>query len=395
MDDQDFDKVFGSQLPNFASSDWRDMEGRLERNDLKRKITKLMWTIPIMGGVMASVVAIMYYHLYKTQNQVKELENKLVLIHSKHFQPLTEKKPIILYDTIYRKIIINTQTIVQKPSLAISPDNTYYSEYDKNFTENQQYLEREKYVGVKRLNLKDTHLNSDSSFQMPVINTYPAIIQEEDSIVEENHFSLIPKSITTGVLGALQKPIGDDYGHAAGGQVGIRTVLGYYNKHGKERWGIVIDLSRNNLSFDSNKDNVFERFNGIEPPKPYGSSYKPKQIDISTFSTYQIELGMRYNLLFSERFKPYFGLNWNIQVPDWYKVEYFYDNPVNNTTDANVQPNISHSISANIGSTYTLSNKLSTSAELFYQSKILQPSNYLNPMGIFGARVSLNYRLSK
>jgi hypothetical protein len=76
-------------------------------------------------------------------------------------------------------------------------------------------------------------------------------------------------------------------------------------------------------------------------------------------------------------------------------VEYFYDNPVNNKTDANVQPNISHSVSANIGSTYTLSNKLSTSAELFYQSKILQPSNYLNPMGIFGARVSLNYRLSK
>jgi hypothetical protein len=348
-----------------------------------------------MGGVMASVVAIMYYHLYKTQNQVKELENKLVLIHSKHFQPLTEKIPIILYDTIYRKIIISPETIVQKPSLTILPDNTYYSEYDKNFTENQQYLEREKYVGLKTLNLKDTHLNSDSSFQMPIINTYPSVMQQEDSLVEKNHFSLIPKSITIGVLGALQKPMGDGYGHPAGAQIGIHTVLGYHNKYGKERWGVVIDLSKNNLSFDSNEDNVLERFNGIEPQKPYSSGYKPKQIDISTFSTYQITLGMRYNLLFSERFKPYFGLNWNIQVPDLYKVEYFYDNPVNNKIDARVQPNISHSISGNVGATYGLSNKLSVSAELFYQSKILQPNNYLNPMSILGTKISLNYRLSK
>jgi len=67
MDEQDFDRLFGSQLPNFAGSDWREMEGRLERRDLKRKITRLMWAIPSIATIMFGVSAVLYHYLNQTQ----------------------------------------------------------------------------------------------------------------------------------------------------------------------------------------------------------------------------------------------------------------------------------------------------------------------------------------
>jgi len=39
---EDFDNLYSSKLPNFANNDWRALEGQLERHDLKRQLKKLM-----------------------------------------------------------------------------------------------------------------------------------------------------------------------------------------------------------------------------------------------------------------------------------------------------------------------------------------------------------------
>lgn len=106
MDEQDFDRLFGSKLPNFAGSDWREMEGRLERRDLKRKITRLLWALPSVAGVMLAVSAVLYHRLDQTQQKVKELESRLVNIHSRKVQSDTIVQKTVVYDTIYQKVII-------------------------------------------------------------------------------------------------------------------------------------------------------------------------------------------------------------------------------------------------------------------------------------------------
>ena len=63
MDEQDFDKLYGSKLPDFTSSDWRMMEGALDRHDLKRKLTRLMWALPVLGSLLLGVSATLFYQL--------------------------------------------------------------------------------------------------------------------------------------------------------------------------------------------------------------------------------------------------------------------------------------------------------------------------------------------
>ncbi|MCU0470786.1 MAG: hypothetical protein MUF58_19540 [Arcicella sp.] len=73
---EDFDNLYSSKLPNFASNDWRALEGQLERHDLKRQLTRLMWALPAVGGIMLAVSSVLYYQLNKTREQVS-IRNKI------------------------------------------------------------------------------------------------------------------------------------------------------------------------------------------------------------------------------------------------------------------------------------------------------------------------------
>ena len=68
MEEQDFDKLYGSKLPDFTSADWRVMEGQLDRHDLRRKLTRLMWALPVLGGLLLGVSATLFYQLKQTQS---------------------------------------------------------------------------------------------------------------------------------------------------------------------------------------------------------------------------------------------------------------------------------------------------------------------------------------
>lgn len=395
MDEQDFDRLFGSKLPNFAGSDWREMEGRLERRDLKRKITRLLWALPSVAGVMLAVSAVLYHRLDQTQQKVKELESRLVNIHSRKVQSDTIVQKTVVYDTIYQKVII-PQPLVdvsthKKTVLSDNQNNIYYAKYDNKITEGESFIEREKYVGIHALKAKKASLFA-SNLESPDSTIVPKLITfEEDSVVFENHFSLIPKSVSLGLLGGVQMPIGQEYEHGGGSQFGFRTVLGYHNSKGLERWGVVLDFQKNNLFFENNKEEGWKKFDGGNGSIG-GAGKPPKKVDIPKFSTYQVSVGLRYNLLFSNKFKPYFGASWSLQLPNHYDINYYYDDPSNTQSASGQQSSVVNLYGVNTGFNFYFSNRLLASAELYLQGQALKNPNPMEAPATLGGRIGIHYR---
>ena len=114
---------------------------------------------------------------------------------------------------------------------------------------------------------------------------------------------------------------------------------------------------------------------------------------------YNLGLGLRYNLLFNEKFKPYFGLNWNIQLPNQYNIDYQYED-LSKISNTNVAISTMHLLGANVGANLALSNHLIATGELYYKSQLSNSSNgNLNPLNgtlpsqaILGGRVGISYR---
>jgi hypothetical protein len=392
MDEQDFDRLFGSQLPNFAGSDWREMEGRLERRDLKRKLTRLLWALPSIAGVMLAVSAVLYHRLDQTQQKVKELESRLVKIYSQ--QPDTILQKTIVYDTIYQRVFVPRQLVeisTDKKYLSNNTNNIYYAKYDNKSTGEVSLIEREKYVGIHSLKAKSPTFEASTIESLDTIQAYKAMAFEEDSMVTESHFSLMPKSVTVGLLGGIQMPIGNEYEHGGGSQIGLRTILGYHNSKGQERWGVVLDFQKNNLFFENNKEEAWKKFagggmlgnSGLKPPK---------KVDIPMYSAYQVGIGLRYNLLFSDKIIPYFGVSWNVQMPNHYNINYYFDDPLNTQSESGQKESISNLFGANVGANYQFSKHLSASAEMYFQGQILKNPNPLDSPAILGGRFGIHYR---
>jgi hypothetical protein len=402
MDEQDFDKLYGSKLPDFTSTDWRAMEGALDRHDLKRKLTRLMWALPVLGGLLLGVSATIFYQLKQTQNHVKNLESQLVSAYEKKPSQTSEiPPPIIVHDTIYKHIVVRQIVRERYPentnNLANNLNNIYYEKYDKTNTENQIVLEREKFVGLNELSGKDVVVNETEMSKQKDFPTYKGEIFKEDSLLEENHFSLIPKSVTLGVLGGVQQLEGDEFERGKGFNLGFRTVLGYHNSKGQERWGIVLDVQQNNFALGYDKKEKFERFGPPPNPRPVGGNPPPiRKVEIPRFSSVQIGAGLRYNLLFSEKIKPYFGLNWNFQIPTRYDVEYSYEDPnINTQTIVKSQQTMMHLLGGNVGLNVQLSKRFAFGGEVFYQSPIskITSATEVNLPNALGGRVGVSYRL--
>ena len=395
-ENNDFDKLFGSNLPNFADTDWRNLEGQLERHDLKRKFSRLLWALPAVGAVMMAVSGILYYQLSDTREKVRILENRLVNVH-KYMKGEPESSPqkIILYDTIYRQVVIRQIIRETQPyysSLTNNPEYINPVKYEGNITENQLIIEREKYIGINKLLSKNPTLNSLNVATNIDLSKYKGINFPEDSLEQDNHFSLIPKSISVGVLGGIQKPIGDDFENSGGREIGVRTVLGYHNSKGQERWGAVLDFQQSNLFFDNNRRDHFDKFGSPPIPRPNGE--KPNKVGIPKFSSYKFGLGLRYNFLFSEKMKPYVGAGWIVQIPNQYNIDFHYmDQSIQ--PDTRKQESINHLLGINTGVNILLSKHLALNGEVYFQSQLLNNPNPLDAQTILGGRVGVNYRFGK
>jgi hypothetical protein len=402
----DFDKLFGSNLPNFADKDWRNLEGQLDRHDLKKQFTRLLWALPALGGILMAISGILYYQLNQTRQQVRSLEDRLVSVYEhKKTEPEISPQNIVIHDTIYKQIVIR-QTIkeiqTENPNLANNLNNIYYQKYGENFTENQGITEREKYIGINKLLGKNPTLNSSNLAVDTDLSKYKVIEFPEDSLVETNHFSLIPKSVTVGVLGGIQKPNSDEIESGGGREIGLRTVLGYNNSKGQERWGVVLDLQQSAMFFDKNgralNKNERDKLDKIAPPpgpRPNGTIPELKRVESPLHSSFQIGLGLRYNLLFSEKFKPYFGANWNVKIPYKYNKSVHYED-MNTPLTAPSDASTINMLGINSGINYLVSNKLSINSEIYYHSDLGNNRNNDNDAStVLGGRVGVSYRFGK
>ena len=396
---KDFDKLFGSNLPNFADKDWRSLEGQLERHDLKKQFTRLRWALPALGGILMAVSGILYYQLNQTRQQVQSLEDRLVSVYeNKKTEPEISPQKIIIHDTIYKQIVVREtfkEIQVEDSNLVNDLNNIYYQKYGENFTENQGITERMKYVGINKLSGKIPKLNVPNLAVDIDLLKYKVIEFQEDSLTENNHFSLIPKSVSVSLLGGVQKPIGNDFEKGGGVDIGFRTVLGYNNSKGQERWGVVLDFQQSNLFFDFNKKNGMERF--PPPKKPRLNGKQPNRLEIPKFTVSRVGLGGRYNLLFSDKVKPYFGASWHIQLPNLFDIDYHFDDQ---SKDDEVQSHdkITHFIGLNSGINVLLTNRLSLNGEVYYQTPIIKEDNIDKLIGtpnVLGGRVGVNYRFGR
>jgi hypothetical protein len=395
----DFDKLFGSNLPNFADKDWRNLEGQLDRHDLKKQFTRLLWALPALGGILMTISGILYYQLNQTRQQVRSLEDRLVSVYeNKKTLPEISPQKIVVHDTIYKEIVIR-QTIreiqTENSNLANNLNNIYYEKYGYNFTENQGITEREKYIGINKLIGKKPKLNTSNLAVDTDLSKYKVIEFLEDSLVENNHFSLIPKSVSLGILGGIQKPIGDDFEKGGGVDFGFRTVLGYNNSKGQERWGVVLDFQQSSLFFDFNRKDGLQKFPPQRRPRPNGN--QPNRLEIPKFSVSKIGLGGRYNLLFSDKIKPYFGASWNVQLPNLLDFGYHFEDK-SKDDETRSQDKLTHLIGLNSGVNVLLSKRLSLNGEMYYQTPISKENNIDYLVGtpnVLGGRVGVSYRFGK
>ena len=395
----DFDKLFGSNLPNFADKDWRNLEGQLDRHDLKKQFTKLLWALPALGGILMTISGILYYQLNQTRQKVRSLEDRLVSVYeNKKALPEISPQKIVIHDTIYKQIVIR-ETIreiqTENSNLANNLNNIYYEKYDNNFTENQGITEREKYIGINKLLGKNPKMSSSNIGVDTDLSKYKVIEFPEDSLVENNHFSLIPNSVSLGILGGIQKPIGKNFERGGGIDFGFRTVLGYNNSKGQERWGVVLDFQQSSLFFDFDRKDGSQRFPPPRKPRPNGN--QPNRLEIPKFSVSKIGLGGRYNLLFSDKIKPYFGASWNVQLPNLFDIGYHFDDQ-SQDDETRSQDKLMHLIGFNSGVNVLLSNRLSLNGEVYYQTPISKEDNIDNLVGtpnVLGGRVGVSYRFGK
>ena len=58
MEGHDFDKLFGSKLPDLADKNWSKLETKLEKFNLERKLAKLIWALWGLGGLSGLLLGI-------------------------------------------------------------------------------------------------------------------------------------------------------------------------------------------------------------------------------------------------------------------------------------------------------------------------------------------------
>jgi hypothetical protein len=396
MNEHDFDKLFDSQLPDLADKNWSKLAGKLESFNLQRKIAKLVWVLwglGILGVLMMAITGGLFYQIQEHKQHLKNLESQLIAINqSKIFKQDTVYQKVILRDTIYRTSVYHNKTIdgfKLRPNIFVQNQGNEGLYYEKNYTGNNQeatLTERNKYDELQAINSKKMVLEK-------MRENWSAIVKPDSLVADfvntSPQFSLIPSSLSVGLIGAYQLPNGDNFQLGDGSQFGFRTVLGYNNRKGQERWGVVLDFLQNNFSFTNQE--AREGIINLPQNLPHLTDSHVRGADVRNISSYQFGMGLRYNLIFSTKFKPYFGLSWSTQFSNIYGVNYFTEDRIDKRERKfyaryDNLSSITNILGTNMGINYQLSNHFSTGLEVYYQSHISDP--ILTPNAL-GARLSL------
>jgi hypothetical protein len=399
MNEQDFDKLFSSQLPDLADKNWGKLQDKLQNFNLERRLSRLvwaLWSLGIFSGLMMATTGGIYYQMAQNQQKVTALENRLVAVQSQSYlKQNTIHQKIIVHDTIYQTSNFHTKTIdglkLNQNFIAQNQgnENVYYQKNENIINQVSTIIERDKYIGLQTLDAKKTIFDKFKYTSKKIINSDSLL---EDSVVNMPRFSLTPSSISVGLTGGYQSPNGDIFQAGDGTQYGFRTVLGYKNRKGQERWGIVLDLQKNDFSFMNRE--AEEGHINLPSTLPTITDSHLKGADIREFSSTQLSLGLRYNLFMSDKFKPYFGLNWSAQFPIYYTAHYFTEDRFDrkerrfDATYSTNLPTITNIWGGNVGVNYQLSNRFSTGLEAYYQTQFAQS---LATPNVLGGRFGLNY----
>jgi len=202
MNEQDFDKLFGSQLPDLADKNWGKLQDKLQNFNLERRLSRLVWALwglGIFGGMMMAAMGGMYYQMAQNKQKVKGLENSLVAVHQQNYLKYdTIHQKVIIHDTIYRTSVYHTKTI---DGLPLSPntiaqnqgnDNVYYQKNENGINQESTIIERNKYLDLQLISAKQTIFDKFRYTLKKIIN--PDSLAE-DSVVNVPKFSLIPASV--------------------------------------------------------------------------------------------------------------------------------------------------------------------------------------------------------
>jgi hypothetical protein len=104
---------------------------------------------------------------------------------------------------------------------------------------------------------------------------------------------------------------------------------------------------------------------------------------------------LRYNLLFSEKIKPYFGANWNIKIPYQYNKQVYYED-LNDPLTAPSEASTINMLGINSGVNILLSKKLSLNSEVYFHSQLTKNQNTDNEASsVLGGRVGVSYRFGR
>lgn len=400
MNEHSFDNIFGSQLPDLADKNWDKLQGKLERFNLQRKLATMalaLYGLAIFSGLMMGVLGIMYYKMAENTRKTKELEISLVASYQKK-RPVndTVHQKVMVFDTVYRTIFVtkkyNNNSENNTNRQVIDQENIYYQQPDH--TNNQQILivEREKFLNLRKINAKESIFDK---MQIAKLNLIKIDSISNDTIKNAPKFSLKPNSVSIGFMSSYLVPSGNAFPVGDGIDFGLRTVLGYNNGKGQERWGVVLDIQKSK-SFMKNEELVKGIFN-LPPNIPQQIDAQTKGGNVKEVSSYQFGIGLRYNVLVNRNLQPYIGLNWSMQIPNAYEINYLVEDKVDQQLKRtpisyyNLKP-IYNILGANVGINSKFSNRISGGLELYYQK---QNVALIETPNVFGTRVSLNYHFGK
>ena len=215
MNEHDFDKLFGSQLPDLADNNWRKLQSKLQTFYLERRLSRLVWVLWGLGtfsGLMMAVTGGIYYQMARNQQKIKDLENHLVVIYQKNYlKSDTIHQKVIIHDTIFQTSVYHTKTI---DGLKLNPnvmtqnqgvDNIYYQKNERLTNQETSIIERNKYLDLHLINAKEAMFDKFRHTFKKIVN--PDTLAE-DSVIVVPKFSLIPATVTMGLRGGYQQSDG-------------------------------------------------------------------------------------------------------------------------------------------------------------------------------------------
>ncbi len=128
MDNKEFDKLFSDKLNetqsfDFDESGWNEVAEQIRPEQSKKRPFPWFWLFAFALLSLGGVCAYLMYSLHTAHNTINSIEEKLSLRENTKEDNSIEKTTLVLYDTIYKTVIIEEQQISNKYSEHKSSNN--------------------------------------------------------------------------------------------------------------------------------------------------------------------------------------------------------------------------------------------------------------------------------